>query len=67
LKGSPRKQIPAFADEIEVYLVVMGTEAHTGISGFFMGNTAVTILNRLDCSILAVKPPEIVTPVTLED
>jgi nucleotide-binding universal stress UspA family protein len=45
----------------------MGTEAHTGISGFFMGNTAVTIFNRLDCSILAVKPPEIVTPVTLED
>jgi len=65
LKGSPRKEVPAFADEIEADLVVMGTVARTGISGFFMGNTAETILNRLDCSVLAIKPPGFVTPVTL--
>lgn len=67
LKGSPRKEIPAFADEIEADLVVMGTVARTGISGFFMGNTAETILNRLDCSVLAVKPSGFVTPVILEN
>ncbi len=67
LKGSPRKEIPAFADEIKADLVVMGTVARTGISGFFMGNTAETILNRLSCSVLAIKPPGFVTPVTLED
>ncbi|HHL45226.1 MAG TPA: universal stress protein, UspA [Gammaproteobacteria bacterium] len=66
LKGSPRKEIPAFAAEIGVDLVIMGTVARTGIPGFFMGNTAETILNRLDCSILAVKPPGFATPVTLE-
>jgi len=65
LQGSPRKEIPAFAEEIKVDLVVMGTVARTGISGFFMGNTAETILNRLDCSVLAVKPAGFVTPVTL--
>jgi universal stress protein E len=67
LKGSPRMVIPAFSKEIKADLVVMGTVARTGISGFFMGNTAETILNQLDCSVLAVKPLGFVTPVTLED
>ncbi len=69
LKGHPRKVIPAFAREVEADLVVMGTVARTGISGFFMGNTAETILNlnQLDCSVLAVKPQGLETPVTLED
>jgi len=66
LKGQPHKEIPALADKIEADIVVMGTVARTGISGFFMGNTAETILNRIDCSVLAVKPPGFVTPVTLE-
>jgi nucleotide-binding universal stress UspA family protein len=42
----------------------MGTVARTGISGFFMGNTAETILNQLNCSVLAVKPHGFVTPVS---
>jgi universal stress protein E len=67
LKGYPRKVIPAFARKIEADLVVMGTVARTGISGFFMGNTAETILNQLDCSVLAIKPQEFKTPVSLED
>jgi len=67
LKGSPRREIPVFADEIESDLVVMGTVARTGIAGFFMGNTAETILNQLNCSVLAIKPLGFVSPVTLED
>ncbi len=66
LKGHPRKEIPVFAKEIEADLVVMGTVARTGLSGFFMGNTAETILNQLDCSVLAIKPHGFKTPVTLE-
>jgi nucleotide-binding universal stress UspA family protein len=45
----------------------MGTVARIGIPGFIMGNTAETILNHIDCSVLAVKPPGFATPVTLED
>jgi nucleotide-binding universal stress UspA family protein len=67
IKGDPRREISAFAEEIKVDLVVMGTVARTGLSGFFMGNTAETILNQLNCSVLAIKPPGFVTPVTLED
>lgn len=67
IKGEPRKEIPALAKKIKADLVVMGTVARTGIPGFIMGNTAETILNQLDCSVLAIKPPGFVTPVTLEE
>ena len=67
VKGGARKEIPALAKRIEADLVVMGTVARTGIPGFIMGNTAETILNQLDCSVLAIKPPGFVTPITLID
>ena len=67
LKGFPRKEIPLLAKSIKVDLVVMGTVARTGISGFFMGNTAETILNQLNCSVLAIKPMGFKTPITLTE
>lgn len=66
-KGSAREQIPALAKRLHVDCIVMGTVARTGIQGFIMGNTAETILAQIDCSVLAIKPPGFVTPVTLED
>ncbi len=67
IKGSAQGVIPALAKSTEADLIVMGTVARTGIPGFFMGNTAETILNQIDCSVLAIKPPGFVTPVTLEE
>jgi len=67
VKGWARKEIPALAKRIEADLVVMGTVARTGIRGFIMGNTAETILNQIDCSVLAIKPPGFETPVTLDN
>lgn len=67
LKGSARKEIPALAERLQVDCIVMGTVARTGVRGFIMGNTAETILEQLDCSVLAIKPPGFETPVALED
>jgi len=67
VKGWARKEIPVLAKQIEADLVVMGTVGRTGIPGFIVGNTAETILNQINCSVLAIKPPGFVTPVTLED
>ncbi|MDY0039619.1 MAG: universal stress protein [Desulforhabdus sp.] len=64
-KGPPKRMIPALAAELQADLVVMGTVARTGISGFFIGNTAEAILDQLACSVLAVKPPGFTTPVRL--
>lgn len=63
IKGLPGKEIPMLVDKIAADLVVMGTVARTGIPGFIIGNTAETILNQINCSVLAVKPPGFVTPV----
>lgn len=67
VKGWARKEIPVLAKQIDADLVVMGTVARVGMPGFVMGNTAETILNQINCSVLAIKPPGFVTPVTLED
>ena len=66
VKGWARQEIPVLANEIDADLVVMGTVGRTGIPGFIMGNTAETILNQIDCSVLAIKPPGFQTPVTIE-
>ncbi|MFW2373704.1 MAG: universal stress protein [Gammaproteobacteria bacterium] len=67
VKGSARKEIPILAKQIEADMVIMGTLGRTGIPGFIMGNTAETILNQIDCSVLAIKPPGFETAVTLEE
>lgn len=67
VKGWARREIPALARQLEASLVVMGTVARTGIPGLIMGNTAEAILTELECSVLAIKPPGFVTPVTLPD
>ncbi|MEW8627087.1 MAG: universal stress protein [Candidatus Thiodiazotropha sp.] len=67
LKGAARQEIPALANRLQVDCIIMGTVARTGIRGFIMGNTAETILEQIDCSVLAIKPVGFVTPVTLED
>ena len=67
VKGSARKEVPALAKELAVDCIVMGTVARTGVRGFIMGNTAETILEQIDCSVLAVKPEGFLTPVTLDD
>ncbi len=66
VKGWARKEIPALAKQLAADVIVMGTVARTGVPGFIMGNTAEMILNQIDCSVLAIKPPGFETPVTLE-
>jgi nucleotide-binding universal stress UspA family protein len=46
--------------------VVMGTVGRTGIPGLIMGNSAETILQQVDCSVLAIKPPGFIAPVTVD-
>ena len=66
IKAPADKAIPATADKLNADLIIMGTVARTGISGFFIGNTAERILGQIDCSVFAVKPDGFETPVSLE-
>ncbi|MDX1757059.1 MAG: universal stress protein [Marinobacter sp.] len=65
LMDQARKAIPAAIRDLNADLLVMGTVARTGIPGLIMGNTAEMVLNQVHCSVLAIKPPGFVSPVTL--
>lgn len=62
-KGPPEDVIPQFTVAQGVDTIVMGTVARTGIAGLVIGNTAERLLQRLSCSVLAVKPDGFVSPV----
>ena len=64
-QGLAGKVIPATVAELKADLVVMGTLARTGVPGLFIGNTAESILEQLHCSVLAIKPPGFVSPVSV--
>ena len=51
------------SSDVEPGVVVMGTLARSGIRGLLIGNTAERILDDLDASVIAVKPPGFVSPV----
>lgn len=61
----PETGILRCIEQNQVDLVVMGTVGRTGISGFITGNTAERLLPQIPCSLLAVKPPGFVSPVSL--
>jgi nucleotide-binding universal stress UspA family protein len=66
LKGDPADAIAEFAKSGRIDLIVMGTVARTGVGGLLIGDTAETVLQRVDCSVLAVKPAGFISPVGLD-
>ena len=66
LKGRARYLIPEVAEKLGIELIVMGTVSRIGVAGLIIGNTAEETLDRVDCSVLAVKPDGFVTPVKLQ-
>jgi len=56
IKGVADAVIQSFVHNHEVDLLIMGTVGRSGIPGFFIGNTAEKVLNRVDCSVLTLKP-----------
>lgn len=63
LKGRPDRVIPQFIEDHKIDILVMGTVARSGISGFIIGNTAENVLQKVGCSLLALKPNGFISPV----
>ena len=55
-KGDPKDELPRVARIKKIDLLIMGTVGRTGIPGFFIGNTAESVLRQVNCSVLALKP-----------
>lgn len=64
-KGQASEVIPRLVLSHNVDLLVMGTLGRAGLPGLVIGNTAESILERVQCSVLAIKPDGFVSPVTL--
>jgi universal stress protein E len=63
VRGRADQMIPKYMADREIDILVMGTVARTGIHGFIMGNTAENIVQKLGCSLLALKPNGFISPV----
>lgn len=61
--GQPEKAVPSRVEELDLDILVMGTVGRTGIPGFIIGNTAENIVQKVRCSLLALKPRGFVSPV----
>jgi universal stress protein E len=55
--GDAREAIPDAVGRSCPDLVVMGVVARSRLRRFLIGSTAEAVLDRLDCDVLAVKPP----------
>ena len=64
-RGGARQVLPEAVRRLDADLLVMGTVGRSGIPGLLIGNTAEDVLNAVDCSLLAVKPPGFVCPLDL--
>ena len=65
LKGNAAATIDGLTRDLKADLVVLGTVGHTGIPGFFIENTAEEVLQTTTASVLAVKPKDFISPVTV--
>jgi len=63
LRGKAEECIPSFVADKKIDILVMGTVARTGIPGFIIGNTAENTIQKLSCSLMALKPQGFVSPV----
>jgi nucleotide-binding universal stress UspA family protein len=65
IKDIPAKAISTLSRNINADLIVMGTVGKNSLPGIIIGNTAEDVLQSTQTSVLAVKPDDFVTPVTI--
>jgi len=63
--GEPSDVITTVLDQEAAGVLVMGTLARAGIRGVIIGNTAEKVLDEVDASVLAIKPPGFESPVAV--
>lgn len=66
-KGWVSESIASIINREHINLLVMGSVARTGITGYVIGNSAESLLTRIGCSALVIKPSGFVSPVEIGD
>jgi nucleotide-binding universal stress UspA family protein len=65
--GDPLDQIPHFANELKVDLVVVGHRRATRLARWWSGKKDGLLLDRVSCSVLVTMGPEIATPAAMDE
>ena len=64
-KSPPAPLIAELAESLPADLIVIGTVGRVDIPGFFIGNTAESVVQMTDVPVLTVKPRNFKTPITV--
>lgn len=59
-EGDPADHLAALAERLPASLVIMGVVSRSALPDLLVGHTAARVLDRLECDVLAVKPPSVV-------
>lgn len=54
--GRPRQTLVSKVHDMKADVLILGTIARSGALGFLIGNTAEDVLDRVECSVMAIKP-----------
>jgi len=63
VSGAPSVAIRDVVERSDADLLVMGSVSRGGIAGLLLGNTAERLLDRVQCSLLTIKPRDFISPV----
>lgn len=55
LEGNASKMIPAFIEEQQIDLLIIGNSGKSGLQKFFVGSVSKKLLKEAPCSVLVVK------------
>jgi universal stress protein E len=67
VEGPADEAILKAIDDYQIDLVVMGTSARSGLTGWVIGNTAERLISHMKCSVIAVKPAGFVSPIAPDE
>lgn len=62
-KGDPGEMIVDYANKNGIDLIVIGTIGRSGLSGLLIGSTAEKVIDRVNCSVLTIKPKNFKSPI----
>jgi nucleotide-binding universal stress UspA family protein len=63
IKGQPKSLIPDYVNNNGIDIVVMGTIGRSGIPGLLIGNTSEAVLQKIDSSVITLKPADFLSPI----
>lgn len=63
IEGETSNVIQDTINQMSIDVLVMGTVSRSGLQGLLIGNRAEETLSKVNCTVLAVKPDDFVSPV----